>query len=71
MLGPSDSLKLNFQIVQKGTDEGVQPHQVFLRFYDSKTDEEGIVPLRVPSTGKVKFDLVSPNFISFLLIKLN
>ncbi|KAF9236655.1 hypothetical protein BU15DRAFT_89052 [Melanogaster broomeanus] len=48
-LGASDTLKLTFQ--------GVQPHQTFLRFYDSVSGEEGIQPVRVTPGGKAKFEL--------------
>lgn len=58
-LGPTDTLKLSFAITEKGKDgKGVQPHQTFLRFYDEKTGEEGIQPVRVNSGGKAKFELV-------------
>ena len=59
VLSKTDTLKLNFQIVKKENDEGVQPHQTFLRFYDEKTNEEGIQPIRVSISGKAKFELVS------------
>jgi oligosaccharyltransferase complex subunit delta (ribophorin II) len=57
-LSGSDILRLSLQIVDKETGEGVQPHQVFLRFFDKATEEEGIIPLKVSTQGKVKFDLV-------------
>ncbi|KAJ3516740.1 hypothetical protein NLJ89_g940 [Agrocybe chaxingu] len=57
-LGPKDTLRLSFQIVDKETGKGFQPHQTFLRFYDEKADEEGVQPVRVTAGGKVKFDLV-------------
>ncbi|THV03244.1 oligosaccharyl transferase delta subunit [Dendrothele bispora CBS 962.96] len=56
-LSPADTLKLSFQIVDKDNGKAVQPQQVFLRFYDEESGEEGIQPLRVASTGKVKFEL--------------
>ncbi|KIY47406.1 hypothetical protein FISHEDRAFT_45365 [Fistulina hepatica ATCC 64428] len=56
-LGPIDHLKLTFQVVDDGTGKGVQPHQTFLRFYDSQSGEEGIQPVRVTSSGKAKFEL--------------
>ncbi|KAJ7630749.1 oligosaccharyl transferase delta subunit [Roridomyces roridus] len=58
-VGPTDSLKLTFQIIEEGDDsgKGVQPLQTFLRFYDPHTGEEGIQPLRVTAAGKAKFDL--------------
>ena len=59
-LGQTDVLKLSFTITEKGKEsQGVQPHQTFLRFYDATTGEEGIQPLRVSSSGKAKFELVS------------
>ena len=58
-LGPSDALKLTFQVVEDG--KGVRPHQTFLRFYDEQTGEEGIQPVRVSTAGKAKFDLVCDN----------
>ena len=57
-LGPSDTLKLTFQVVETGEGNGVQPHQTFLRFYDSVSGEEGIQPVRVTPGGKAKFELV-------------
>lgn len=59
-LGPKDTLKLTFQIVEKEEGKGVHPHQTFLRFYDAKSGEEGIQPVRVTASGKAKFELVSP-----------
>lgn len=59
VLGSSDTLKLTFHILEKETGKGVQPHQTFLRFHDPQTDEEGVQPLRVSSTGKANFELVS------------
>jgi len=58
-VGPTDSLKLTFQIIEEGDDsgKGVQPLQTFLRFYDAETGEEGIQPLRVTPAGKSKFEL--------------
>ncbi|KAJ7706382.1 oligosaccharyl transferase delta subunit [Mycena rosella] len=58
-VGPTDSLKLTFQIVEEGDGaKGVQPLQTFLRFYDPKSGEEGIQPLRVTPAGKSKFELI-------------
>jgi len=54
----SDTLKINFQILDKDSGNGVQPHQAFLRFFDPLTLEEGIQPLRVSASGKVKYELV-------------
>ncbi|KAI0356089.1 oligosaccharyl transferase delta subunit [Trametes cingulata] len=56
-LGPSDVLKLTFQVVDKEEGKGVQPHQTFLRFYDEVTGEEGIQPIKVTPGGKAKFEL--------------
>ncbi|KAJ6509340.1 oligosaccharyl transferase delta subunit [Mycena vitilis] len=60
-VGPTDSLKLTFQVVEdtggKDVGKGVQPLQTFLRFYDPETGEEGIQPLRVTPAGKSKFEL--------------
>jgi len=56
-LSQTDVLKLTFQVVEKDGGKGVQPHQTFLRFYDHKTGEEGIQPVRVTSGGKAKFEL--------------
>ncbi|KAI1786739.1 oligosaccharyl transferase delta subunit [Ganoderma leucocontextum] len=55
-LGPTDTLKLTFQIVDED-GKGVQPHQTFLRFYDAVTGEEGIQPVKVTPGGKAKFEL--------------
>lgn len=57
-LGPSDTLKLVFQVLEKESEKGLQPHQTFLRFYDPQTYEEGVQPLRVSSTGRANFELV-------------
>ncbi|KZT65304.1 hypothetical protein DAEQUDRAFT_677061 [Daedalea quercina L-15889] len=56
-LGPSDVLKLTFQVVESEERKGVQPHQTFLRFYDEATGEEGVQPVRVTPGGKAKFEL--------------
>ncbi|KAJ7900145.1 oligosaccharyl transferase delta subunit [Mycena olivaceomarginata] len=56
-VGPTDSLKLTFQVVEEDGLKGVQPLQTFLRFYDPETKEEGIQPLRVTPAGKSKFEL--------------
>lgn len=63
-LSSTDVLKLSFTVVEAsskkgGEGKGVQPHQTFLRFYDEVTGEEGIQPLRVGSSGKAKFEIVS------------
>jgi len=56
-LGPNDKLKFTFQVAEQGTDNGVQPHQTFLRFFDSTTGEEGIQPIKTTPSGKAKFEL--------------
>ncbi|OSX60988.1 hypothetical protein POSPLADRAFT_1182153 [Postia placenta MAD-698-R-SB12] len=56
-LGPSDVLKLTFQIVESEEGKGVQPHQTFLRFYDEVSGEEGVQPVKVTAGGKAKFEL--------------
>ncbi|KAI9509040.1 oligosaccharyl transferase delta subunit [Russula earlei] len=56
-LGPSDTLKLAFQVTEQATDNGVQPHQTFLRFFDPTTGEEGIQPVKTSPSGKAKFEL--------------
>ena len=50
-------LKITFQVIDN-ENKGVQPHQTFLRFYDEKSGEEGIQPIRVTPGGKAKFELV-------------
>ena len=57
-LGHTDVLKLTFKVAQKENEEGIQPHQTFLRFYDETTGEEGIQPIKVTPAGKAKFELV-------------
>ncbi|KAG5646092.1 hypothetical protein DXG03_004331 [Asterophora parasitica] len=56
-LAKDDVLKLTFQVVDKESGKGVQPHQTFLRFYDKISGEEGIQPVRVTNGGKAKFEL--------------
>ncbi|TFK34474.1 oligosaccharyl transferase delta subunit [Crucibulum laeve] len=56
-LTANNVLKLTFQVVDKETGKGVQPHQTFLRFYDEQSGEEGIQPVRVTPGGKAKFEL--------------
>jgi oligosaccharyltransferase complex subunit delta (ribophorin II) len=56
-LEETDTLKLVFQIVDKESGSGVQPPQTFLRFYDEKSKEEGVQPVRVSLGGKAKFEL--------------
>ncbi|KAF8870646.1 Dolichyl-diphosphooligosaccharide--protein glycosyltransferase subunit Swp1 [Infundibulicybe gibba] len=51
-LTQTDILKLTFQIVEKDSGNGVLPHQTFLRFYDEKSGEEGIQPIRVATSGR-------------------
>lgn len=67
-LASTDLLKLTFQVIEKDGGKGVQPHQTFLRFYDEKSGEEGIQPVRVTSGGKAKFELVSGQLIPFQYI---
>ena len=57
VLNTTDTLKFTFQVVDKISSSGVQPHQTFLRFYDATTSEEGIQPIRVTPSGKGKFEL--------------
>jgi oligosaccharyltransferase complex subunit delta (ribophorin II) len=57
-LSAKDRLKITFQVLDKDSGNGVQPHQTFLRFFDEESGEEGIQPIRVTSGGKVKFELV-------------
>jgi hypothetical protein len=57
-LGVTDTLKFTFQVADETTDKGIQPHQTFLRFFDSTTGEEGIQPVKVLPSGKAKFELV-------------
>jgi hypothetical protein len=58
-----ETLKFTFQVVDKESGKGIQPHQTFLRFYDEKANEEGIQPVRVTPGGKAKFELVCPFFL--------
>jgi hypothetical protein len=57
-LGPTDTLKFTFQVAEEATDNGVQPHQTFLRFVDPTTGEEGVQPVKIAPSGKAKFELV-------------
>lgn len=65
-LGASDTLKLTFQVTEDGEGKGVQPHQTFIRFYDSVSGEEGIQPVRVTPGGKAKFELVGSHYAKVL-----
>jgi len=56
-LGPQDVLRVSFQITEKDSENGVQPHQAFLRFYDNISGEEGLQPVRVTTNGKARFEL--------------
>ncbi|KAF9445729.1 oligosaccharyl transferase delta subunit [Macrolepiota fuliginosa MF-IS2] len=56
-LNTTDTLKITFQVIDKDSGDGFQPHQTFLRFYDATTGEEGIQPIRVTPGGKAKFQL--------------
>jgi len=56
-VGKTDTLKLSFTVVDdESDDQGVQPHQAFLRFW-SDSGEEGIQPVKISSSGKAKFEL--------------
>lgn len=56
-------MKLSFTVIDdENKDEGVQPHQAFLRFW-SDTGEEGIQPVKVAPSGKAKFELVSEHVV--------
>jgi len=58
-VGKTDTLKLSFTVIDdENNNEGVQPHQAFLRFW-SDSGEEGTQPVKVSSSGKAKFELVS------------
>ena len=65
-LSATDILKLTFQVTEKDSEKGVQPHQTFLRFYDELSGEEGIQPVRVTPGGKAKFELVRIPFLTEL-----
>ncbi|KIY61526.1 oligosaccharyl transferase delta subunit [Cylindrobasidium torrendii FP15055 ss-10] len=56
-LNAKDTLKITFQAYDSENSKGFQPQQTFLRFYDRASGEEGIQPLRVTPSGKVKFEL--------------
>ena len=66
-LSQTDILKITFQVIDD-KNEGVQPHQTFLRFYDEKSGEEGIQPVRVTPGGKAKFELVCHSNPPILLV---
>ena len=70
-LGPSDTLKFTFQITENNEGKGVQPHQTFVRFYDSVSGEEGIQPVRVTPGGKAKFELVRFLPLCYVLILMH
>ncbi|KAG8917092.1 hypothetical protein FRC02_003358 [Tulasnella sp. 418] len=57
VLGQDEGLRLTFTVHDDEKDVDVQPHQTFLRFWDEKTEEEGIVPIKVAKDGKAKFTL--------------
>lgn len=57
-MAQDETLKLQFTVFDDAEKRDVQPHQTFLRFYDEKTDEEGIVPIKVGRDGKARFSLV-------------
>ncbi len=58
-LAQDETFKLSFTVFDDAENSNVQPHQTFLRFYDEKADEEGIVPIKVGKDGKAKFSMVS------------
>ena len=62
-MAAKDILKLTFEVVEKASGKGIQPHQTFLRFYDEKSGEEGIQPIRVTPGGKAKFELVGISLV--------
>lgn len=51
-------LKISFTVEDEKTGKAVQPHQTFLRFYDAESGEEGIQPMRVSSSGKIRHEIV-------------
>lgn len=56
--GATDTLKLSFTVIDdESVNEGVQPHQAFLRFW-IEGGVEGIQPVKVSPNGKAKFELV-------------
>lgn len=57
-LGPSQTLRISFTVLDKNSGKGVVPHQTFLRLYDSATHEEGVHPIKVNAGGKGKIDIV-------------
>ena len=57
-VGPSQTLRISFTVVDKSSGKGVVPHQTFLRLYDSATHEEGVHPIKVNAGGKGKIDIV-------------
>ncbi|KAG8992073.1 hypothetical protein FRB94_013383 [Tulasnella sp. JGI-2019a] len=56
-LASDETFKMVFTVFddEKGAD--VMPHQAFLRFWDEKTEEEGIVPVKVARDGKARFSM--------------
>ena len=57
-VGPSETLRISFTVVDKNSGKGIVPHQTFLRLYDSATHEEGVHPIKVNAGGKGKIDIV-------------
>lgn len=53
----TDTVTLTWTVVDWDGKLG-RPHQHFLRFYDEETGQEGIQPVRVGPSGKVKYELV-------------
>jgi oligosaccharyltransferase complex subunit delta (ribophorin II) len=70
-LAAKDILKFTFQVVEKDNGKGIQPHQTFLRFYDEKSGEEGIQPIRVTPGGKARFELVDISLVPAPRTSLN
>jgi oligosaccharyltransferase complex subunit delta (ribophorin II) len=58
ILGPSETLRISFTVLDKDSGKGVIPHQTFLRLYDPVTHEEGVHPIKVSAGGKGKIDIV-------------
>ena len=72
-LGATETLRLSFTVVAKeknpdAESKGVQPHQTFVRFYDKISGEEGVVPVKVASSGKARFELVRRIYLRFSLL---
>lgn len=57
-VGPSETLRISFTVLDKDSGKSVVPHQTFLRLYDPATLEEGVHPVKVGAGGKGKIDIV-------------